>query len=239
MSGHSKWSSIKHQKGAADQKRSAVFGKLTNAISVAARHGADPEMNFQLRIAIDQAKAANMPKDNIERAIARASGSGAAAMEEITFEAYGPGGTAFLIETATDNRNRTIGEIRAVLNRHDGKLAETGSVGYLFKKQGLIVLETEDIEATELAAIDAGASDVSADAGKIFIATEPQELEAVRRALSGGGINSNDVGFEWQPTVAVPLSDQATVEKVLKLAEALEGLDDITNVHSNFQIPNS
>lgn len=235
MAGHSKWAQIKRQKGAADQKRGAAFSKLAKAITVAARNGTDPEMNFQLRIAVDQAKAANMPKDNIERAIDRAKGAGVEAIEEAVFEAYGPGGTAFLIEAATDNRNRTIGEIRAVLNRHDGKLAESGSVGYLFKKLGQIVVETDQPEAVELSAIDAGASDVEQDGNHVVIFTEPKELEAVRGQLAKAGIESNEIGFVYQPTASLTL-DSETGEKVMKLAELLDELDDVTAVHSNFDV---
>lgn len=236
MSGHSKWASIKRAKGATDAKRSALFSKLAKGISVAARNGADPEMNFQLRLAVDKAKAANMPKDNIDRAIAKASGAGAAAMEEIMFEAYGPGGTAFLIETATDNRNRTVGEIKAVLNRNDAKLAEAGSVGYLFKKRGQIVLETNDVDAAELAAIDAGAEDVEAFEGKVFIYTDPKELELVRKNLAASNLESNDIGFEWHPTAMIHVGDKPLADKILKLSDTLDDLDDVTNIHSNVEI---
>ncbi|HSX42186.1 MAG TPA: YebC/PmpR family DNA-binding transcriptional regulator [Candidatus Saccharimonadales bacterium] len=242
MSGHSKWASIKRSKGAADQKRGAVFSKLAKAISVAARHGADPAMNFALRIAIDQAKAANMPKDNIERAIERASGKDGTALEEITFELYGPGGTAFLVETASDNHNRTISDIRAVLNKHGGKLAETGSVGYLFKKLGTIVIETADAEAIELAAIDAGAADVEQHenpanelgTGQVVVSTDPKELEHVRRRLAEQNIEG-EAGFEWQPLSHVSVAGEMAA-KVIKLAEVLDDLDDVTAVHSNFEI---
>jgi len=236
MSGHSKWSSIKHQKGAADAKRGAIFSKLAKAISVAARHGVDPEVNFQLRIAIDQARSNNMPKDNIERAIERAAGVGGAALEEITSEAYGPGGTAFLIETATDNRNRTIGEIRSVLNKYDGKLAETGGVAYLFKRRGQITVETSDANAVELAAIEAGAEDFETDEGKVYIYTQPKELEAVRQKLSSAGYTDSQAGFEYHPTASVPITDPKLAEKVVKLAGALEDLDDVTAIHSNFAV---
>ncbi len=236
MAGHSKWAQIKRQKGVADVKRGALFAKLASAITIAARGGADPEMNFQLRIAIDKAKAANMPKDNIERAIERASGAGGVTMEEIMFEAYGPGGTAFLIETATDNRNRTVGEIRAVLNRADGKLAETGSVAYLFKKFGQIIFEKLNPDEVELAAIDAGAVEIEHDDGQVFVYTDPKELEAVRKNLENIGFVSHDVGFEWQPTGMVPIADKEIAQKVVRLAEALEDLDDVTRVSGNFQI---
>jgi len=236
MSGHSKWSQIKRQKGVADSKRSAAFGKLGSAITVAARAGADPEMNFQLRIAVDKARAANMPKDNIERAIERAKGVGANALEEIIFEAYGPGGTAFIIESATDNRNRTIGEIRAALNKYDGKLAESGAVGYLFKKLGLIIAPAgAEPETTELSAIEAGAADVDIQDDQVYVTTEPTELETVRRNLAQAGIESNEISFEWQPTASITL-DQTATEKAMKLYEALDSIEDVTKVSSNFEI---
>ncbi|KKU43446.1 MAG: transcriptional regulator [Berkelbacteria bacterium GW2011_GWA2_46_7] len=237
MSGHSKWSSIKHQKGAADAKRGAVFSKLSRAITVAARHGTDPNMNFQLRLAIDQAHGANVPKDNIERAIDKAKGSDAAKLEEIVFEAYGPGGTGFLIEAATDNHNRSTGDIRAILNKHGGKLAESGSVGYLFKRRGQIVLENVNAENAELAAIDAGAQDVEADNREVFVYTDPKELEHVRRRLADAEFASNNVSFEYHPTATVPITDEKLAEKIIKLATALDDLDDITKVSSNFEIP--
>lgn len=236
MAGHSKWAQIKRQKGVADQRRGAVFAKLANAITVAARNGVDPEMNFQLRIAIDKAKAANMPKDNIERAIDRVKGSGGAALEEVVFEAYGPGGTAFLIETATDNRNRTVGEIRAALNKLDGKLAESGSVGYLFKKRGQIILENVNAEEAELAAIDAGAEDVEADGNSVFVYTDPKKLQKVRQNLEAAGLTSNEIGFEFHPISTIIVSDPKVAEKVIKLSEALDDIDDVTSVHSNVDI---
>lgn len=237
MSGHSKWSSIKHQKGAADQKRGAVFSKLASAVTLAAKHGHDPDMNFQLRLAIDKAKQANMPKDNIERAIERAMGTEGNNLEEIIFEAYGPGGTAYLIEAATDNHNRTVGDIRAVLNKFEGKLAESGSVLYLFKKRGEIVLEGFDAEETELAAIDAGAEDVEASGEKVFIYTDPKELELVRKTLAENGFSSDHVGFEFHPTMSIPIIDQKIADKVIKLATMLDDLDDVSKVSSNFDIP--
>lgn len=237
MAGHSKWAQIKRKKGVADAKRGAVFSKLASAITIAAKNGTDAEMNFALRIAVDQAKAANMPKDNIDRAIARAGGAGGVTLEEIMFEAYGPGGTAFLIETATDNRNRTIGEVKAALNKFGGKLAEAGAVGYLFKKRGQIVLETSDADAVELAAIDAGAEDVEADDGKVFVYTDPKELEQVRKNLAASQLESNDVGFERQPTAMIKIEDKSLADRILKLSDALDDLDDVTNIHSNVDIP--
>ncbi|QQG50319.1 MAG: YebC/PmpR family DNA-binding transcriptional regulator [Candidatus Berkelbacteria bacterium] len=237
MSGHSKWAQIKRQKGVADARRSATFGKLTCAITIAARQGADPTMNFQLRIAIDKAKAANMPKDNIERAIDRGKGGAAGGLEEMSLEAYGPGGTAYLIEAATDNRNRTISEVRAHLNKFDGKLAESGAVKYLFKHVGQIIYETDKPEELELSAIDAGATDVEQDGGTVVVTTEPKGLEAVRRNLEELGYESNEVGLEWHPTATVPVTDPAIAKKVIHLSEALDVLDDVTHVSSNFDVP--
>lgn len=237
MSGHSKWSTIKHQKGAADQKRGVVFSKLVNAITIAARNGTDPELNFQLRLAIDRARVSNMPKDNIERAIEKAKGGGATAMEEILFEAYGPGGTAFLIETATDNRNRTVGDIRAVINKYGGKLAESGAVGYLFKRRGQICLENVNAERSELAAIDAGADEVEAEEKTVFVYTDPKDLELVRRRLTDAGFLSDQVSFEYHPSATVLITDEKLVEKIIKLANSLDDLDDVTKVSSNYDIP--
>lgn len=240
MAGHSKWAQIKRQKGVADQRRGAAFSKLTNAITIAAKSGNDPEMNFQLRIAIDKAKAANMPKDNIQRAIDKATGAGGQAqLEEVVYEAYGPGGTAFMIETASDNRNRTVGEIRAALNKHDGKLAETGAVGYLFKKRGVIVIETADTETAELAAIDAGAEDFENNGTHLVIYTDPKQLESVRHALGESGFVSNEVSLEFHPTATVQIGDPAIAKKVITLSEVLDVIDDVATVSSNFDIDES
>jgi YebC/PmpR family DNA-binding regulatory protein len=238
MSGHSKWSQIKRQKGVADVKRGATFSKLANAISIAARGGADPNMNFQLRIAIEKARAANMPKDNIQRAIDKVSGSsGGPALEEILFEAYGPNGIAFLIETATDNRNRTSSQVREVLTKAGGKLAETGSVSYLFAKKGLIVLPTNDkAEEIELAAIDAGADDVSTSDDHVFVYTKPQELMTIVQKLADQDYQAEEFNLVWEPTNHIEITDQTTAEKLIKLSENLEDLDDVVKVASNFDI---
>lgn len=236
MAGHSKWAQIKRQKGVADQRRGAVFAKLANAITVAARNGTDPEMNFQLRIAIDKAKAANMPKDNIERAIERVKGSGGAALEEVIFEAYGPSGTAFLIETATDNRNRTVGEIRATLNKYGGKLAESGSVQYLFNKVGRIVFESDRSENLELAAIDAGASDIEHVGTDVIVLTDPKDLETVRQNLLKFGFESNEISFDWQPKVRIQVADSTTVKIVINLLSALDELSDVVKISCNYDV---
>ncbi len=238
MSGHSKWSSIKHQKGAADQKRGAIFSKLANAITIAARGGAEPEMNFQLRLAMDRARAANMPKDNIERSIERAKGGAAGGLEEITFEAYGPGGTAFLVEAATDNRNRTTSEIRHTLGDHGAKLADPGSVAYLFEKKGVMtLLANSKAEEIELAAIDADAEDVETDNERVFIYTEPHDLERVRKTLAENGFLIEEYVLSWEPKTTIPITDLKTAEQVIKLSHELDNLDDVTKISSNFDIP--
>ncbi len=240
MSGHSKWSQIKRQKGVADVKRGATFSKLANAISIAARGGADPNMNFQLRIAIEKARAANMPKDNIQRAIDKVSGSsGGPALEEILFEAYGPNGIAFLIEAATDNRNRTSSQVREAIHKAGGKLAETGSVSYLFAKKGLIVLPSNDqAEEIELAAIDAGAEDVLAVEDHVFIYTKPQELMAVVGKLAEQNYQAEEFSLVWEPNTHIDITDQTVAQKLIKLSENLEELDDVVKVASNFDISN-
>lgn len=234
MSGHSKWSSIKHQKAATDAKRSGVFTKLANGITVAARNGAEPAMNFQLRLAIDRARAANMPKANIDRAIARAAGVGADAMQEIIYEAYGPGGAAIIIEAATDNRNRSIGEIKAVLNKHGGKLAGAGAVQYLFEKKGQITLEPgeKSEDETEMDIIDAGADDYDATDNEYLISTAPNNLESVKKNLEEKGYAITDAKLAWEPKQQLSLDDE-TSQKVIKLLSFLDDLDDVTGVSAN------
>lgn len=237
MSGHSKWASIKRAKGVTDQKRGVTFSKLANLITLAARNGADPSMNFQLRMAIDQAKAANLPNDNIKRAIDRASGVGANAIENILFEAYGPDGIAFLIESATDNRNRATGDIRAILNKMGGKLAESGAVSYLFKHRGLLIYATPEdkVEELELAAIEAGAEDINQDNGKVLVYTNPKELDQVRKNLADQGYTSEEMELTWEPTSTIQVENDKG-EKLIKLSEMLEDLDDVNRVSSNFDI---
>jgi len=194
-------------------------------------------MNFQLRIAMDQARAANMPNDNIKRAIDRATGIGASAIENMMFEVYGPEGIAFLIECATDNHNRASGEIRAILNRHGGKLAEAGAVAYLFKHRGLLIFSAAGAEAEELelAAIEAGAEDISQEEDKVFVYTNPKELDQVRRVLVDGGYAAEEMELTWEPTATIQVNAE-TGDKLIKLSELLEELDDVTHVYSNFDI---
>lgn len=239
MSGHSKWATIKRQKGAADAKRSTVFTKLANTITVAARGGGDPSMNFSLRLAIDKARQANMPKDNIERAIKRGTGElGGAQFEEVMYEAYGPAGTGILIEAGTDNRNRTSAEVKAVFNKLGGKLAEAGAVSYQFKKRGTITLAVEgkDKEEMEMAIIEAGADDFEEQGDVVMVYTEPTDLDKVRKSLEEMGFGASEVGFSWEPAMTVTIEDEKTAGQMLRLMESLEDLDDVTSVSSNFDI---
>jgi YebC/PmpR family DNA-binding regulatory protein len=235
MSGHSKWATTKHQKAATDAKRSNLFTKIANLISVSARHGGDPTMNFQLRLAMDKARAANMPKDKIERAIKRGMGElGGAIIEEVMYEAYGQGGTAILIETLTDNRNRTSAEIKAILNRLGGKFAGAGSVAYLFERKGEIKLSTkgQKLEDVEMAVLDSLAEDyIEIDDG-LLVYSKPEDLAKVRDQLSGAGLEVIETQLVWQPKTTSEISPEDTV-KVIKLMETLDNLDDVANISSN------
>ena len=240
MSGHSKWSTIKRQKGAADAKRGQLFTKLAREISVAARQGLpDPEANFRLRLAVDRARAANMPKENIERAIQRAAGDGAGAhYDEVYYEGYGPGGTALMIQTMTDNRNRTVGEVRAVLTRGGGTLGESGSVGWMFDHVGLIELEPNGTDPDDIAlvAIDAGASDVQIEDGAVEVFTEVQDLHRVQEALKQEGCQIASAQLTMRPkTLLTPEPDVAV--KTIRLVERLEDLDDVQEVFTNLDVP--
>jgi len=239
MSGHSKWSTIKRKKGAADAKRGQLFTKLAREITVAARTGLpDPEANARLRIAVQKARAESMPKDNIDRAIARATGSGSADQyEEIYYEGYGPGGTAIMILTMTDNRNRTVGELRAALTRSGGSLGENGSVSWMFDQTGVITIPLDGKDEDELAmtAIDAGATDYSADDGVAEIYTEPGELHKVAEQLGSAGYEVENAELVMKPqTMLQPEADQAV--KAIRLLEKLEDLDDVQSVYSNLDI---
>lgn len=234
MSGHSKWSSIKHQKATADAKRSGVFTKLANGITVAARGGADPTMNFQLRLAIDRARSANMPKANIDRAIARGSGAGAGEVSENVYEAYGPGGAAIIIEVATDNKNRAASDIKSTLNKHGGKLAGAGAVSYLFEKKGQVTLQPgeKSEDETEMDIIDSGADDYDTSNSEYLITAASNNLETVKKSLEEKGYKITDAKLTWEPKQQLSLDD-ATAQKVIKLLSALDDLDDVTNVASN------
>ena len=239
MSGHSKWSTIKRQKGATDAKRGQLFTKLAREITVAARTGvADPDANARLRIAVQKARKENMPKDNIDRAIARASASeGGAQYEEIYYEGYGPGGTAIMMLTLTDNRNRTVGELRAVLVRAGGTLGENGSVSWMFDQTGQISVPVNGVDPEELAlvAIDAGATDVLIDPEMIEVYTEPADLHKVLEQLTAGGHESEAAELVMKPKDPMPV-DVDTAVKALRLIEKLEDLDDVQTVYSNLEI---
>ena len=242
MSGHSKWSTIKRQKGANDAKRGAVFTKVAREIMVAARAGGgDPDANFRLRLAMDKARSVNMPQDNIKRAIEKATGAGdAEQFEEIVYEGYGPGGVAVLVETATDNRNRTAADVRSIFTKAGGQLAGSGAVAWQFEPRGLIaVLRDTQVDADEvaLAAIDAGAEDVDTDSDdQIDIYTSPADLEAVRKALEGAGVPVDSAENAMIAKQTVEL-DSAKARQALRLVELLEDLDDVQRVTANFDIP--
>jgi YebC/PmpR family DNA-binding regulatory protein len=240
MSGHSKWSSIKHKKAAADAKRGQQFTKLARAITVAAREGGgDPDGNPTLATAIQKARDASMPKDNIQRAVDRGTGAGADAdaIERVVFEGYGPGGVAVLVEALTDNRNRTSADVRFAFTKHNGSLGEPGSVAWIFEKRGVIAVDgTRYGEDDVIAAIDAGAEDVREDGDALRVLSEPGDLSAVRAALeeSGVEIQSSEVAVEPKSTVEVGESDATSL---LRLLDALEEHDDVNEVHANFDIP--
>jgi YebC/PmpR family DNA-binding regulatory protein len=238
MSGHSKWASIKHQKAATDAKRGAAFTKVGNLISVSAKKGADPETNFALRLAIQKAKAANMPAANIERAIKRGAGlDGAAAMEEIMYEAYGPGGVAILIECATDNRNRTASDVRAAVTKYGGRMAELGSVAYLFTQKGVIEVTTSDIDGTTLAAIEAGADDIEDNgATTVTVYTAPAQLDAVRKGLVAAGLDVTAAELTFIPNSSVTVSEETVGEQLMRIMDKLDELDDVSETYANFEI---
>jgi YebC/PmpR family DNA-binding regulatory protein len=240
MSGHSKWSTIKRQKGANDAKRGALFTKVAREVAVAARQGGgDPEANYRLRLAIEKARSINMPAENIKRAIDKATGGGEAEQfEEIVYEGYGPGGVAVLVEAATDNRNRTAAEVRSVFAKSGGQLAGTGAVAWQFEPRGLITVPRDGSEPDEvaLAAIDAGAVDVDTDADPIEIYTEPADLEAVRQALEGSGVAVDGAESAMIAKQTVSLEGDK-VRQAMRLVELLEDLDDVQRVTANVDIP--
>jgi YebC/PmpR family DNA-binding regulatory protein len=242
MSGHSKWSSIKHKKGAADAKRGKLFSKLTRAIIVAAREGgADPAANLALQNAIEKARSYSMPKDNIERAIARGAGTSgdSEAFEHIAYEGYGPNGVAVIVEALTDNRNRTASDVRHVFTKNDGNLGTSGAVAWLFERRGVILVDAERFEEDDvvLAAADGGADDVSQDGSSFQVTTAPESLTGVREALEGAGIEVDSAETTMIPKTTVELGDEATARKTLRLIDALEELDDVSDVYANFDIP--
>ena len=240
MSGHSKWSTIKRQKGANDAKRGALFTKVGKEIAIAAREGGpDPEANYRLRLAVDKARSVNMPAENIKRAIERATGGDkGVTFEEIVYEGYGPGGVALLVETATDNKNRTAAEVRSIFAKSGGQLAGAGSVAWQFESRGVVSVERDDGDPDDIAllAIDAGAVDVDTEADPLEIATEPGDLETVRAALEGAGVKIDSVELAMQAKTPIEV-DVAKARQNLKLIEALEDIEDVQRVTANFDLP--
>lgn len=237
MSGHSKWSTIKRQKGAKDAARGAVFTKLGNAIAVAARGGDNPEMNFALRLAIDKAKAANMPMANVQRSIDRGSGKlGGEQIQELMYEGYGPDGVAILVECATDNANRTLPEVRLAFSKHGGRLAEKGAVAFQFDRKGTIRIVGSGDDVL-LQALDAGAEDIQEEGEESVIYTDPKALAKVRDNLRAAGVKVEDAELTFVPNNTVEITDKETAGKVMRLMDALDDLDDVTATHVNFDIP--
>jgi YebC/PmpR family DNA-binding regulatory protein len=237
MSGHSKWATIKRAKGANDAKRGAIFTKLGSQIAIAARSGTDATMNPALAAAVEKAKAANMPLANIQRAIDRVKDKNAAQLEEVTYEGYGPGGIAVLVEAATDNKNRTYPEIRHAFSKNGGNIAEPGSVAFQFERKGQIVAVYEgDVDDALLLALDAGADDVQDSDGKLYIYTAPNGLHAVREAMIGSGftVEAADLIYDAQNTILI--SDNDTARKASRLLDVLDELDDVVATHSNFDV---
>ena len=237
MSGHSKWHSIKHKKGAADAKRGKIFTKMAAEIAIAAQDGADPAMNFKLRLAIQKAKAANVPAANIERAIAKGSGQGGGAkLEELLYEGYGPVGVAIMVKALSDNRNRTSPEVKSTFSKHGGTMGGQGSVAYLFEKKGIIICKPDaDKDELSLMAIEAGAYDIDDSGDQLVIYTQPNKIEEVRDALGEDNIESAEI--KQEPSQTIVVDDEGKAKTLLNLMEALDDLDDVVEVTSNFDIP--
>jgi YebC/PmpR family DNA-binding regulatory protein len=242
VSGHSKWSTIKHKKGAADAKRGQLFTKLSKAIIVAAKDGGpDPANNLALQNAIEKAKSYSMPKDTIERAIARGAGTDAdaAAYETVVYEGYGPEGVAVLVEALTDNRNRTASDVRHLFTKHGGNLGTTGAVAWLFERRGIVLVESEGVDEDELtlAAAEGGADDVELDGTVFQVTAAPDALAAVREAIEAAGITVASAELTMVPKTTVAVADESSAKKLIRLIEALEDLDDVQEVSANFDIP--
>lgn len=234
MSGHSKWSQIKHQKGVADKRRGLLFSKLSNQIAIAAREGSDPATNFKLRLAIDAAKAANLPKDKIERALRRTQGKleGGAELEGIIYEAYGPGGIGLLIEVATDNKNRTLSEIKSILNKKGGKLTSPGSVQYLFERQAEIKITCQQTQDKELKIIDAGATDYQEIEEGYLVYCSPSQVDQVKKALEKEGFKIEGVSLVFEPKEVIEVAGEKS-NQALGLLDELENLPEVLAVHTN------
>ena len=235
MSGHSKWSTIKREKGAKDAKRGAIFTKIGNQIAIAARGGADPTMNSNLALAIEKAKQANMPNANIQRAIDRVSDKNAAVLEEITYEGMGPNGVGIMIETATDNKNRTFPEVRNALTKNGGRMADVGSVAFQFTRKGVIVVQATGEDAL-LTILDAGAEDAIEEDGAVTVYTDQKDLAKVRTAIVEAGLEVKEAELQYVPNAQVIVDDPEAARKTLKVLDALDDLDDVVNVHTNADI---
>jgi YebC/PmpR family DNA-binding regulatory protein len=235
MSGHSKWSTIKREKGAKDAKRGAIFTKIGNQIAIAARGGTDPSMNSALAMAIEKAKQANMPAANIQRAIDRVADKNAAVLEEATYEAMGPGGVGIIIETATDNKNRTFPEVKNALTKNGGRIADAGSVMFQFTRKGVIRVAAIGEEAL-LTVLDAGAEDAIEEDGELIVYTEQKDLAKVRSGIMSAELSVISAELQYVPNVTVEITDDETAQKVIKLLDALDDLDDVVNVYSNVDI---
>jgi UPF0082 protein franean1_5147 len=235
MSGHSKWATTHRQKAIVDAKRGAIFTKIGNQIAIAARGGTDPATNSALAMAIEKAKAANMPNANIQRAIDRVNDKNAAALEEVTYEAYGPGGVGIIVEAATDNKNRTYPEIRTALTKNGGTMADAGSVMFQFTRKGVIRVAATGEDAL-LQVLDAGAEDAVEEGGGLTVYTDMKDLAKVRAALVQAGLNVEDAELQYVANNDVPVDDTETARKLMKVLDAVEELDDVTNVHTNADI---
>ena len=235
MSGHSKWSTIKREKGAKDAKRGAVFTKIGNQIAIAARSGTDPTMNSALAMAIEKAKQANMPNANIQRAIDRVNDKNAAVLEEVAYEGMGPAGIGIIIETATDNKNRTFPEVRNALQKNGGRIADAGSVMFQFDRKGVIRIAATGEDAL-LTVLDAGAEDAVEEDGEIIVYTDQKDLAKVRTAIVDAGITVKEADLQYVAKHTVEVDDAEVAEKVLKVLDALDDLDDVVNVHTNVDI---
>lgn len=237
MSGHSKWSTIKRQKGANDAKRGAVFTKIGNQIAIAARNGTDPDMNPSLAMVIEKAKQANMPNSNIQRAIDRVKDKNAATLEEIVYEGYAPGGVALIIETATDNKNRTFPEVRHALTKNGGTVADSGSVMFQFDRKGVITVKATGDDVL-LAILDAGATDANEEDEVIEAVTDAKDLMKVKKAIEEQGLTVEEAELRYVAKNDVPVTDKETADKIIRIMDALDDLDDVLNVHSNadFQV---
>lgn len=237
MAGHSKWAKIHRGKAIEDAKRGAIFTKLGNNIAIAARAGEDPDLNFSLRLAIDKAKQANMPANNIQRAIDRGSGKlGGDQIQEVMYEGYGPGGSAILVECATDNINRTYPAVKLAFSKHGGNIAEKGSVAFQFARKGVITVKGTGEEQL-LTILDSGAEDAAEEDGETTVYTDPKELAAVRENLKNNGLEITEAELAYVPNNLVKIEDEATAGKIIRLMDALDELDDVTKTHVNFDIP--